>query len=175
MNIELTCGFRLTEIRRSDREALVGQLNDEEIYDLTLAIPFPYMAADADDWLTLIEQQTKEAGHPLTWAIRDKHDKLIGAVGLRSPGKSGLHRAEIGYWLAKPFWGQGIMTSAAKAICQHAFETLGLVKINAHVFSFNPGSARVLEKCGFEQEGTLRKHALKDGKLIDVKAYGLIR
>lgn len=52
---------------------------------------------------------------------------------------------------------------------------LGLGKITAHVFSFNDASARVLEKCGFEQEGYLTKHFVKHGRLIDAQAFGLVR
>ena len=85
------------------------------------------------------------------------------------------HRAEIGYWLAKPFWGRGIMTAVVAGVCRHGFEEFGLVKIVAHVFTGNPASARVLEKCGFVQEGLFRKHFLKDGKLIDAWAFALIR
>ena len=56
-----------------------------------------------------------------------------------------------------------------------ASKSWGLAKITAHVFSFNDASARVLEKCGFELEGYLKKHFLKDEEFIDAKAYGLVR
>ena len=88
-------------------------------------------------------------------------------------GKS--HRAEVGYWLAKPLWGQGITTAIVQRVCQNAFEEFDLVKIIDHVVTHNPASARVLEKCGFVQEGLLRKHFLKDGQFIDVKLFALLR
>jgi len=175
MNSQLPHGIRLTEIRRSDQDALIEFLNDQDIYDRTLRIPFPYTAADAEQWFGIVEKLTKQNGQPVNWAIRSSHDKLIGGVGLEGPGLSRSHRAEIGYWLAKPFWDQGIMTAVVKAVCQHAFDNLGLGKITAHVFSFNAASARVLEKCGFEQEGYLKKHFVKDSNFIDAKAYGLLR
>jgi len=62
-----------------------------------------------------------------------------------------------------------------RRVCGHAFEEFGLVKITAHVFPHNPASARVLEKCGFQQEGFLRQHFLKDGRFIDVRLFGLLR
>jgi ribosomal-protein-alanine N-acetyltransferase len=65
------------------------------------------------------------------------------------------------------------MTAVVQRVCRHAFEELGLVKITAHVFSDNQASARVLEKCGFRQEGFLRKHYLKDGRLIDARLFAL--
>ncbi len=88
-------------------------------------------------------------------------------------GKS--HRAEIGYWLAKPFWGQGIKTAVVRKVCQYAFEEFGLVKIIANVNATNPASARVLEKCGFEQEGYLRNHFLKDGQFLGVLLYARLQ
>lgn len=175
MNVELPNGIRLTEIRRSDQDALIVFLNDRMIYELTKRIPFPYTTADADEWFAMVEKMTAEAGQSVAWAIRNKDGKLIGDVGLDWPGPYRLHRAEIGYWLAKPFWGRGIMTDVVKAVCQHGFDKLGLAKINAHVFSFNEASARVLEKCGFEQEGYLRRHTVKDGRFIDSKVFGLVK
>jgi RimJ/RimL family protein N-acetyltransferase len=67
------------------------------------------------------------------------------------------------------------MTVVVKKTCELAFHEWGLAKITAHVFAFNPASARVLEKCGFEQEGYLKKHFLKDGQFIDANVYGLLR
>jgi ribosomal-protein-alanine N-acetyltransferase len=67
------------------------------------------------------------------------------------------------------------MTAVVQRVCRHAFEEFGLVKITAHVFSHNTASARVLEKCGFQQEGFLRKHFLKDGQFIDARLFGLLR
>jgi ribosomal-protein-alanine N-acetyltransferase len=84
-------------------------------------------------------------------------------------------RPVLGYWLAKPYWGRGIMTAVIRNACQYAFNEWNLMKITAHVFSFNAASARVLEKCGFEQEGYLKKHHLKDGQLIDARLFGLLK
>lgn len=175
MNFDLANGIRLTEIRRSDQDSVIELLNDRDIYDRTLRIPFPYTTANAEQWFTIVEKLTKQNGQPVNWAIRNTDQRLIGGVGLEGPGLNRSHRAEIGYWLARSFWGQGVMTAAVKAVCKHAFENLGLGKITAHVFSFNDASARVLEKCGFDQEGYLKKHFVKDGKLIDARAYGLVR
>jgi RimJ/RimL family protein N-acetyltransferase len=67
------------------------------------------------------------------------------------------------------------MPAVVRRVCQHAFDELGLVKVTAHVFATNPASARVLEKCGFEQEGFLRKHYLKDDQYLDARLFALIR
>lgn len=164
----------LSEIEPADKAAYLEHLSEKEIYDRTLRIPFPYTEADADEWLALVMKSTQEHGQPVNWAIRNQEHYLIGGVGFDglSIGKS--HRAELGYWLAKPYWNQGIMTAVVRTACAFAFREWRLVKITARVFDFNTGSARVLEKCGFEQEGFLKKHVLKDGRCIDIRAYGLI-
>jgi RimJ/RimL family protein N-acetyltransferase len=77
--------------------------------------------------------------------------------------------------LAKPFWGRRIMTAVVRRLCQHAFEEFGLVKVTAHIFSDNRASARVLEKCGFQEEGFLRKHYLKDGQFLDARPFALLK
>jgi len=175
MNLDVGNGIRLAEFRRSDKDALVELLSNQEIYHRTLRIPFPYTADDADHWFANVAMATKKNGQPTRWAIRDQTDRLIGGIGLDDLILGQSHRAEIGYWLGQPFWGRGIMTAAVQTVCRQAFDNLGLVKVTAHVFSSNVASARVLEKCGFELEGCLKKHFIKDGQYLDAKAYGLIR
>jgi RimJ/RimL family protein N-acetyltransferase len=165
----------LSAFRLGDEPALVELLNDKDIYDRTLRIPYPYTEASAGEWLETAARMTRELGQTTHWAIRDEHDRLMGGVGFSEfrPGQS--HRAEIGYWLGKPYWGRGIMTMVVRKACAYAFDQWGLAKIVAHVFAHNGASARVLEKCGFEQEGFLRKHHCKDGKHLGARLFGLLR
>jgi RimJ/RimL family protein N-acetyltransferase len=165
----------LSEFRSSDKPALLQHLNDRDIYDRTLRIPFPYTEAAADDWLALVAQIAQQQGRPVHWAIRSPEDALIGGCGFDGFQVGKSHRAEVGYWLAKPYWGRGIMTAVVQRLCRHAFEEFGLVKVTAHVFSDNRASARVLKKCGFREEGFLRKHYLKDGQFLDARPFGLLR
>jgi RimJ/RimL family protein N-acetyltransferase len=174
MLTEIAAGICLTEFRPTDVESLVKFLNDRDIYERTSRIPYPYTALDAERWLGIVAQTNETKGQQVVWAIR-QGEEVIGSIGLHDFIAEQPHRAEIGYSLAKPFWGNGIMTAAVTAVCRHAFESLGLVRIHAHVFSFNDASARVLKKCGFEQEGYLRKHFVKDGKYIDAKVFGLVQ
>jgi ribosomal-protein-alanine N-acetyltransferase len=175
MNLIVTSEISLTDFNRSDLDALVEWLSEPEIYERTLRIPHPYTLADAEKWLDIVEQAKAQNGPSLHWAIRDGAGQLIGGAGLNGFEAHAPHRSEIGYWLAKPFWGRGIMTSVVATVCRHAFATLALQKITAHVFSFNEASARVLEKCGFANEGYLHRHLQKDGRLIDVKLDGLLK
>jgi ribosomal-protein-alanine N-acetyltransferase len=175
MKLAVNDQVHLSEFRSSDKPALIQHLNDPDIYHRTLRIPFPYTDATADEWLALVAKITQQQGRPVHFAIRNADDALVGGCGFDGFQVGKSHRAEVGYWLAKPYWGQGIMTAVVQQLCHHAFDEFGLVKITAHVFSHNPASARVLEKCGFQQEGFLRKHFLKDGQFIDARLFALLR
>ena len=173
ITIKVNEDISLTEIRSDDRDSFVRYLNDKEIFDNTLRIPSPYSDKDAESFLQFVRQSNARHGHPVHFAVRDNQDNLIGGFGF-----DGLiigHRAEIGYWLAKTYWGQGIMTAVVQSACAFAMGKWNLVRITAHVFVSNERSARVLEKCGFQFEGVLRKHHMKDGKHIDSKLYALVK
>jgi [ribosomal protein S5]-alanine N-acetyltransferase len=175
MKIVVNDQVLLSEFRSSDKPALIQHLNDRDIYDRTLRIPFPYTEAAAADWLALVAKITAQEGRQVHWAIRTAGDALIGGCGFSGFQAGKSHLAEVGYWLAKPYWGRGIMTAVVQRLCQHAFEEFGLVKITAHVHPHNQASARVLEKCGFQEEGFLRKHFLKGGQFVDARLFALLK
>jgi RimJ/RimL family protein N-acetyltransferase len=175
MKLVVNDQVHLSEFRSSDKNALIEHLNDRDIHDRMLRIPFPYTDADADEWLALVARITEQQSRPVLWAIRTADDALIGGCGFDGLQVGNSHQAEVAYWLAKPCWGRGIMTAVIQRVCRHAFQEFGLVKITAHVFSHNLASARVLEKCGFQQEGFLRKHFLKDGHFIDARRFALLK
>jgi RimJ/RimL family protein N-acetyltransferase len=174
MSIVVNDQVHLSEFRSSDKDALIEHLNDRDIYERTLRIPFPYSAADADAWIALTAQATKQQGRPVHWAIRTANEALIGGCGFDGLEIGTSHRAEIGYWLAKPHWGRGIMSAVVQRLCRHAFDDFGLAKITAHIFPDNLASARVLAKCGFREEGFLQKHYIKDGRFVDARLFALL-
>jgi RimJ/RimL family protein N-acetyltransferase len=175
MNVVVNDRLFLSEIVPADRAACVRYLNDRDIYDQTLRIPYPYSEADFERWLGVAREATRQHGRPAHWAIRHLDGSLIGGLGFQNLAIGKSHQAEIGYWLGQPFWGQGIMTEVVGRVCAYAQEEFSLVRIIAHVYISNVASARVLEKCGFQQEGILRKHCLKDGRFLDVKLFALVK
>jgi ribosomal-protein-alanine N-acetyltransferase len=168
-------GVSLSGIRQEDKAALLEHLQSRDVYATTLNIPHPYLETDADWWIQRRIERTQRLGIEVSFAIRAAQDKLIGVVSADSLESGTSHTAEIGYWLARPFWGQGIMTDAVKAYVEYAFDELQLLRLTAHVLESNIGSARVLEKNGFKLEGNLRKHFRKDGQLLDARFYGLLK
>jgi ribosomal-protein-alanine N-acetyltransferase len=173
--ISLPGGFSLSGLQPSDKPALLEHFQSKEIYDNTLNIPYPYTDADADSWIALRADWTSRQGKEASFAVRNGEGMLIGCVSSDHLEIGASHRAELGYWLARHYWGRGIMTMAVNAYVKYAFEELQVLRIYAHVFDSNPRSARVLEKNGFTLEGRLRHHLRKDGKLIDVRVYGLLK
>jgi RimJ/RimL family protein N-acetyltransferase len=171
--IVVSHSIHLSPIRDSDKPALLRFLNDQDVYNNTLRIPYPYCEADADKFIRNAADAAARRGHPVHFAVRDEGDQLIGGCGFE--GLSYGHRAGIGYWLAKPYWGRGIMTDVVRSACDFATSQWKLVRITAHVFEFNRASARVLEKNRFQLEGLLRKHYRKEGKFLDAMLYALVK
>ncbi len=114
------------------------------------------------------------------WAICEKQSgKVIGSIGLHRDSKRRRNFNQcrmMGYVLSKAYWGQGLMTEAAKEVLRHAFEDLKLEMVTISHFSYNQRSARVIEKLGFHREGVLRKAFLRyDGSLLDDVGYSMTR
>ena len=100
---------------------------------------------------------------------------VIGSIGIFR--QENIHRqtAELGYYIAEEYWGKGIMTEAVRQICEYVFRESDIIRIYAEPFVYNIASCRVLEKAGFQYEGTLRSNAVKNGKVMDMKMYSLLK
>lgn len=81
----------------------------------------------------------------------------------------------MGYYISESYWGKGIMTEVVKKTCKYVFDNSDIIRIYAEPFAYNAASCRVLEKAGFQYEGTLRNNAIKNGKVIDMKLYALLK
>ena len=132
--------------------------------------PYPYRISDAEEWIKNASQQEPET----IFAIASTTE-AIGCIGLLPQSDVGRLSAEVGYWLGEPFWGKGVATESLRALTEYAFTELGLVRLYATVMEWNPASARVLEKAGYEYEGRMRKSAIKDGEIIDQWLYAIVR
>lgn len=158
--------------RRSDIAALVGYANNRKIWlNLRDIFPHPYTVAEAERWIAICESNRE----PTTNFAIELEGKAIGGIGCRLLDDVHWKTAEIGYWLGEPFWGRGIATAAVKQTTEYAFQALGLARLQASVFEWNPASARVLEKAGYVLEGRLRHSIFKDGRLADSLLYAQIR
>jgi [ribosomal protein S5]-alanine N-acetyltransferase len=156
----------------SDIPALVPLIGAREVAATTLRIPHPYAESDARNFLTLCEED-RASGRGVNLAIVvSAENTLCGGVLLRIEPEH--RRAELGYWIGVPYWGQGYATEAARAMVKHGFETLGLHRIFASHVARNTASAGVLKKIGMRHEGCQRAHILKWGELLDLEMYGML-
>ncbi len=146
---------------------------DRDVAKTTMAIGHPYELSSAENWIAT-HPEAFEKGQHVVFAVtlRDNHE-LIGAMGLVL--NLNQEKAELGYWVGKPYWSRGYCTEAARAVLQFAFAELRLNRIHAHHFSHNPASGRVMQKVGMRHEGHLRQHVKKWGEFYDVEAYGILR
>ncbi|MDK9698743.1 MAG: GNAT family N-acetyltransferase [bacterium] len=116
-----------------------------------------------------------DAKVPGIWAIVYKpENKVIGTLGMHNYRPQHF-RVEIGYVIAKPYWGRGIMTEAVKTVLTFCFETMGLNRVDACCFDGNIASERVILKSGMKYEGTLREFVFVKGKLWDVRMFSILR
>jgi RimJ/RimL family protein N-acetyltransferase len=131
-----------------------------------------------------LQLERVRCGEPTQFAVRLAADdpatgapagKAIGGAGYHELVIGRSHRAELGYWLAKPFWNRGIGSDIVRTLTDYGFEHFGLAKLSAHVYAWNTGSCRVLEKNGYQLEGILGRHYLKDGAFHDAKLYARLR
>ena len=164
--------YILRPLRLSDVPVWYACLSDPEVTRLT-----SYDIKSVDNITAMVE--TYIAGYAEKtsnrWAIALKDtDTLIGTCGYYWWNVD--HSiTELGYDLAKSYWGKKVMTQAVQASVKWAFETLGVNRIQATVMVGNLASAKVLEKNGFLQEGTLREYKICRGQPSDFWIYALLQ
>ncbi len=163
----------LTELKTEDIRDIVKYASNKKISDFTLNLPHPYCDKDAIYWINLAHQGLK-SGTNYIFAIRLKEgSKFIGGIGLGVEKR--FNRAEIGYWVAEPFWRKGMATEAAKAIIEFGFNELELNKLTSSHLAKNPVSGKVMQNSGMIKEGELKEHILKNSEYHDLVLYGLTK
>ena len=154
-----------------DAAPIARYANNRNVWiNLRDAFPHPYGINDAIDFISMVNSQK-----PTTIFTIEVDQMASGAIGFRVGKDVERISAEIGYWIAEPLWGKGIMTEALEAVTSYAFEKYQLQRIFAVPFAWNSASFRVLEKCGYQLEGRMRKSAIKDGKIVDQLLYAYVR
>jgi [ribosomal protein S5]-alanine N-acetyltransferase len=133
----------LRPLHASDAERIAVLGGDWDVASMTGRIPYPYSAEAAQHWLEGV------AAGEVVFAI-DYQGALIGICGY-TPVADGS--AEMGYWLGKPYWRQGLATEAARALMNYGFTRGGIKRFTCSHFTENPQSARVVAKLGFRAIG----------------------
>ncbi len=167
----MKCRIRKWEL--SDAKDLAVALSNKKVQDnLRDGLPYPYTEQDGKDFISAM--LSADENETFAFAIT-VDNTVIGSIGVFR--QENIHRqtAELGYYIAEEYLGKGIMTEAVRQICECVFSESDIIRIYAEPFAYNMASCRVLEKAGFQYEGTLRSNAMKNGKVLDMKMYSLLK
>jgi [ribosomal protein S5]-alanine N-acetyltransferase len=156
-----------------DDAAAVQQFaGDREVAASTINVPHPYPDGAAEMWINSHAALWAER-QGMTLAVAERPGgALVGAIGLIIAAAD--RRAELGYWIGRPYWNRGYATEAGRAVLDYGFGPLGLHRIMARHLARNPASGRVMQKLGMTQEGVLRDHVLKWGVFEDLVVYAVL-
>ena len=164
---------KLDRWRWTDFPALLKYANDPQIAEnLRDIFPYPYTEKNADIFLT---NCIRDDGHGKIYRVILIGGEAVGSVEASRGEDIYCKNAEIGYWLARRYWGQGIATEAVRQMCEMVFAQWDVVRLFAECFARNTASHRVLEKNGFTWEATLKSSIYKHGQLLDARIYSRLR
>ena len=155
-----------------DAEGVFRIFSDPEVTRLTDADTMTH----AQEASVLIEflQQRFESGTGVRWGIVTKDDgELIGTIGFNQI-VAWSHRASLGYDVRRSSWRHGFATEAVKTVVAFGQTALGLHRVEAMVMIGNEASARVLQRCGFEEEGLLRGYGFWKGRHHDLIVFSVL-
>jgi RimJ/RimL family protein N-acetyltransferase len=163
--------FKIRPWNLSDLDSLVKHANNWNVAkNLADRFPFPYTENDGMAFIALASLDD-----PLHNFAIEVEGQAVGGIGIEP--QTDIHRknAELGYWLAEPFWGQGIISKAIKQVVDFAFATYSIDRVFARPFGINHASQRVLEKNHFVLEGRFDKVLYKNGEYVDELIYAIRR
>ncbi|MEH3145511.1 MAG: GNAT family N-acetyltransferase [Methylobacterium frigidaeris] len=139
--------------RQADVQAIVRFAGDKAVADMTSRIPHPMAPPDAETFI-LGARRANTEGRALVMAVAPRRQPtgVIGVVSIEPDAQSGA--PHLGYWVGAAHWGQGLATEAARALVDAYFAYTEGDELVSSARVVNPGSRRVLEKCGFAAMGS---------------------
>lgn len=152
----------------SDIDDIARLADDVDIARMTACLPSPYTRKDAQEWLEGLTHRPNEHAFAICG-----DGTFMGVVGLTYDPEH--DRGELGYWLGRPYWGNGAASAAAALAVDFAFRELNVRRVCAYCFAVNPASRRVIEKTGLQYEGCLRQHTMRMGTIHDLLCFGLLK
>ncbi|WP_259386397.1 GNAT family N-acetyltransferase [Pseudoalteromonas sp. MSK9-3] len=160
----------LRDLCDDDASLLVKYLNDAEVNRyLSSKIPTPYTFSDATWWIGIGSKD-----NAIVKAIEFK-GSFCGVIGAYTQAFEYAHSAEVGYWIAKPYWRKGIATEALQLFTADIFNQTSISRLFNPVSAPNITSMRVLEKAGYQLEGVLRRSVCKAGDCYDEHVFARLK
>lgn len=157
-------------LHREDAAAIAVHANDPLVAaNLRDSFPCPYLPRHAEQFIA-----AALAERPRQHYAIEVEGQAIGVIGLRRLADDRRYTAELGYWIGRAYWGQGIMSEVLPAVVAYVVCHYKLVRLEALVHRGNTISERLLRKAGFRHEGTCLKSAIKAGRMIDRELYAYV-
>jgi len=163
----------LGPLRAVDIPRIVEYADNPNIAKMLRNLPQPYAEKDAIFWINLSNQGLVNKTSYIFKVGLKENNEFIGGMGLHI--KAPHNKAEVGYWIAEPFWGKGYATEALGALLKFGFEDLELNKIYAVHFIGNPASGKVMINNKMIQEGVLVDEEKKDDTYLTLLQYRLTK
>ncbi len=161
--------FTLRAWTLDDATSLTKYANNPKIAaNLTNAFPYPYTMDNAIAFINMAKQKTL----PNILAI-DINGEACGGIGIHPQSDVYCKNAELGYWLAEPYWGKGIVTQAVVEIVDYGFKNFDITRIFARPYGHNIASQKVLEKAGFKLEASFEKTLFKNNEFVDELIFAI--
>lgn len=162
--------YILRPFRVDDLNALVKNANNPKIAgNLTNQFPYPYLPEHGKKFI-----ETAMSHQPTRIFTIEINGEASGGIGIHPQSDVYCKNAELGYWLAEAYWGQGIITKAIQQMINYGFANFDLIRIYARPFSTNIASQKALEKAGMKKEAVLKKAFYKNGILMDEIIYSIL-
>jgi len=161
--------YKLRPWTTNDLDSLVTFANNISIAKfMTNKFPHPYTREAGENFITYAMQ-----GNPVNIFAIEVDGKAVGGIGIHPSSDIESKNAEMGYWLAEPYWGNGIITGAIKQMVEYGFKNFDINRIFARPFGTNIVSQKVLAKAGFVLEATFDKTYFKNGEYLDELVYAV--
>lgn len=166
MKIKLSKAI-IRNFKMSDKISIAKHANNRKIWlNVRNAFPHPYTVSNAEQWISSILDEKVKTKFAIV-----VDGEAIGGIGVETKEDVYAQSMEFGYWIGEEYWNKGIITEAIQAISDYVFEKFDVMRLEAHVYHWNIGSMKALEKAGFQKEAILQKRVFKDGKYVDEHIY----
>lgn len=163
----------LRPYHKKDVDAVWKVVSSPLIYATTAFIPAEYPRKRVEWWFGMLQSAIhNRTGYELGIFLKS-NGRYVGNIGVTNVRKEN-HSASIAYFIDPKLWGQGFATEAAGRMLKFAFEDLKIFRMSGSCMAHNKASRRVMEKLGYQYEGTARAELYKDGKFIDVSHFSLL-
>lgn len=165
--------LRLRPVQATDLPDLLVVNGDDET---TRYLPYPAWRGldDAQAWYQRVQERHAE-GSAMQFVLELRATGQVVGDCLLFRFEPPSTRAELGYVLGRPWWGQGLMREGLELLLQAAFGPLDLRRLEAEADPRNLASDRLLLRLGFEREGLRRERWIMKGAAVDSHVYGLLR